>query len=269
MKTNLRFGHTLLAALLTCGLVACTSSDNGPGGTGGTVTPGGTGGTSGPTTSTVPQTDGEGTLCPPPLPLLTDFTYTPTDAGALTAPRFGSSGHLTGGMSPYPTTLTSDLTQGNWHITGTVNTYAGFNLYFDNCDRVDASKFTGLSFTVSGTVPSAMTLSVGTVDNTAKWTWMANNGKTTAKDTDVGKCAPTQDTQNQYYAPGCTPGATTFAVTATATPVSATWATLTGGAPNATVNPAEITSVAWIFPWVDGQAPYQVDFTIDDISFLP
>jgi hypothetical protein len=223
-----------------------------------------------PTTSTDPQTDGEGTLCAPAQQLITDFpVFASADGGASTDPRFGSSGYLTGGLSPYPTSMTTDQSQGNWHISGTVKEYSGFNTYFDNCDRVDASKFSGVSFTVSGTVPSAMTFQVGTVDTTPTWTWMQTNGKTTAKQTDVGKCKPKSDTQNQYYAPGCSANTMTFTVTATPTKISVPWTALAGGSPVAKVSPAEITSMQWIFPWVDKQTPYQVDFTIDDISFIP
>lgn len=277
MNRNRRLGHTVLGTLLACGLIACTTSEatqDGNGGTGSggsTVTPGGTGGAVGGATG------GLGTLCAPPAQVITDFTYTPSDAGS-TDVRFGGNSYLTGGGSYYPNSganaLKQDLTQGNWHISGTVGDYSGLSLYFDNCDRVDAKQFKGISFTVSGTAPGGITLTVGTAGDTATGEWMLRNGKTTAKATDVGRCSPSQggkpiDTMNQYYTPGCVAPTKNIPVTTTPTPVTVAWADLTGGQPDATINPAEITSVSWIFQWQDKGTPYAVDLVMDDLAFVP
>ena len=286
MNTNLRMGNrswSLLAMLcIVCGLAACTTSEsNSPGtggtsggGSGGTTTaPGGSGGTTGSTT-------GLGTLCPPPQQVITDFTYTPSDASTdTTAVRFGSAGALQGGESFYPgagTTypLTSSVTQNNWHISGTVGDYSGFALYFDNgssaCDRVDASAFKGISFTISGSVPhgSAITMGVGTVKDTPSGAWMLNpGGKTTAKPTDVGSCTPTSG--NQYYHPGCGDPTTQIPIIATPTPQSVTWADLTGGTPAANPDPSGITSIYWFFPWTGStDTTYAVDIVLDDLKFM-
>lgn len=261
---------TLGAMLCACALAACTTQEaDGTGGSGGSTLPanGGAGG-SGTTTSAA---GGLGTLCPLPQQLITDFTAVLTDAG--TAPtdlRFGAGqGTLQGGGSVYPTTLKADFSQGTWHISGTVDNYAGFGLYFDNCDRIDASAFKGLSFTLSGTVPGgAITVGAGTVNNTPTGTWMSTTGgDTTAKATDAGKCTPTSGTQ--YYHPGCTDPTAQVTVTATPTPQSIPWATLTGGAPDASVTPSELTSIYWILPWTEGRAPYEVDIVIDNLGFIP
>jgi hypothetical protein len=114
-----------------------------------------------------------------------------------------------------------------------------------------------------------MSFSVGTAGNTASAAWMLANGKTTAKTTDVGRCTPTSETKNIYYTPGCTAAATTFTVTAAPTVQSIAWTSLTGGSPEASVNSKEITSVSWTFAWQDKGTPYDIDFTIDDIKFIP
>jgi hypothetical protein len=284
MNANLQAGKTLLVTLLACGLAACTTQEANSTGSGGTVSPGtsaaggsssvpaGTGGASGAGGESGSAT-GLGTLCPAPKQVISDFTYTPdtSTSTSTSAPRFGSAGTLQGGGSFYPESganaIKSDLTQGNWHLTGTVGDYTGFGLYFDLCDRVDASAFKGISFTVSGNVTS-ITFGVGTADDTPTGTWMLSpGGKTTAKASDAGKCTPTSGTQ--YYHPGCGDPTAQIPVTATATPQKVTWTSLTGGTPVSSPNPKEITSIYWYFPWTAGQTPYALDFTIDDLSFIP
>jgi len=289
MSTILQFGNvsrSLLAVLcIGGGLVACTTQEAAPSGTGGS-TPGaggtatGTGGAGAAGSSGA--TTGLGTLCPPPQQVITSFTYTPSDAGTAdtTSVRFGSAGSLQGGTSYYggagaTSPLTSDVTKNNWHITGTVGDYSGFALYFDSgatpCDRVDASQFKGISFKISGSVPhggSVITFGVGTVKDTPSGTWMISpGGKTSAKATDVGSCTPTSGTQ--YYHPGC--GDPTIQIPVTADPVvqNIPWADLTGGTPLANPDPSGITSIYWYFPWTgSNDTAYAVDFTIDDLSFI-
>ncbi len=250
MKTILRIGTTLLA----CGLVACTSSESS---------------TNEKKDTAPPAPTGLGTLCPLPSQLINDFTYTSSlDSGAPDA-RFGGGGKLSGGGFVSPTTLNQDLTQGNWHISGTVNTYSSFGLYFDNCDRIDASKFKGITFKLSGTATGGVTLNVGTVGDTPTPAWMTANGKTTAKPTDAGRCVPTQNTNNQYYSPGCVSPSKNITVPTTPTTISVTWAELTGGTPEASPTPTEITAMSWAFYWAEsGVAPYPVDVTLDDLGFI-
>ena len=54
----------------------------------------------------------------------------------------------------------------------------------------------------------------------------------------------------------------------TSAPQAVNWAQLTGGTPDASVTPSEITSIYWFFPWTDTTAPYALDFTIDDLKFI-
>ena len=282
LMTTRRMGNitgSLVALLCAGGLVACTTTeadDNGTGGSGGngggTTVPTGSGGS---TTPTGGATGGEGTLCPPPQQVITDFTYASLDAGVSTSEvRFGSSGSLQGGQSYYPNSgtypLTVDVTQSNYHITGTVGDYSGFALYFDNCDHLDASQFKGIKFKIWGSVPqgNSITMGVGTIDNTPTGTWMSNpGGDATAKPTDSGRCTPTSG--NQYYHPGCEDPTIQIAVTADPTEQQVLWTDLLGGLPRSSPNPAEITSIYWFFPWSEGGTPYAIDFAIDDLEFIP
>jgi alpha-L-fucosidase len=222
-----------------------------------------------------PITGNDGTLCPAPTaPLITDFTYTPPTSGATdtSQARFGGNGGPAGGTYVYPMSgsspLTSDVSQGNWHISGTVGDWSGFGLYFDGCNRLDASKYKGISFTVSGSVGQTgqITLSVGTLNDSLAAGWINTHGGTTS---DPGRCIPTSGT-SQYSQEGCRDPTKTVAVTASPTEVKVLWTDFTGGSPDTNVaTPSEITHVSWVIPWTGGGTPYPIDLVIDDLLFIP
>ena len=210
-----------------------------------------------------------------PQQVITDFTYASLDAGVSTTEvRFGSAGSLQGGEAYYPNSgtypLTVDVTQSNYHITGTVGDYSGIRLYFDNCDHLDASQFEGISFTISGSVQGdAIQFGVVSAGNTPTWSWLKANGKTDAKETDIGRCTPSETTNNQYYHPGCDDPTAPIPVTSTPTTNRVTWDKLTGGKPEPSPNPKEITAIYWVIPWSGTGAPYAVDLVLDDLHFFP
>jgi hypothetical protein len=286
MKTKPRIGHTLLTTLVVCGMVACTTSEatqNGSGGsssppasTGGSaVTPGGTGGAAGGATG---STATDGTLCPlPAKPLITDFAYVPSDAGASTSTvHFGDSTTLGGSEFVYPTTgtwpVTSDMTASNWHISGTLGDYSGFGLFFDNCSRVDASAYKGVSFTISGSVPQgSITMGLGTLNDVIASSWLSTHGGDTTEK--PGRCLPTSGT-NQYDQKTCADATKSVPVTATPTKISILWSDFTGGKPEPGVTPTDIISFYWFFPPPTGAGTaspttYAVDIVVDDLSFIP
>src|SRR5262249_11920737 len=144
------------------GLVACTTQEaksdagGGKGGAAGTTT--GAGGNAG---GAAGYATNDGVMCPAPAALITDFSPRAADGGApANEVRFGGRATTFAGGGYFypndpttkPSALTQDATMGNWHLTGTVGDFSGFGLYFDNCSRVNASGFKGISFTVSGTV---------------------------------------------------------------------------------------------------------------------
>jgi alpha-L-fucosidase len=216
-----------------------------------------------------------GTLCPlPTTAFITDFTYAPPDGGTTntTDVRFGTWGALSGGGYVYPISgsypLTPDVTQSNWHISGTVGDYSGFGLYFDNCNRLDASKYKGISFTISGSVgeTNQLTLGVSTLNDSIAAAWINTHGGTSS---DPGRCIPTSGT-SQYSQQGCSNPSKTVTVTPTPTLVSVLWSDFGGGSPETDVaTPSEITGISWTFPWTSGGTPYPVDIVIDDLSFIP
>jgi len=258
-------------------------------GSGGATGGGGSSGDSGMDSATGPGLDGatgsggssggsgtDGVLCPPTrTPLITDFTYVPGDGAAPTDfVQFGDDTTLSGigvvypNSGPYP--ITSDVTQNNWHISGTMGDYSGFLLVFENCSRVDASAYRGISFSISGTVPTGNTIlmGIGTLENTPAASWLIANGDQLAKPSDPGRCIPIMG--NQYSHPGCTDSTATIPVTTTPTVLNLKWSDFIGGQPAPSVNPNGILSVYWQFPWSGpGETPGLVDVVIDDLSFIP
>jgi hypothetical protein len=196
------------------------------------------------------------------------------------ATTFQINGAMGGGTFIYPDKnseadqmgLTSDVSGGNWHITGLVKKYAGVGLYL-TC-KTDMSGYTGLAFDIQGTftgngmgdggVPAAsLTMTVGdaqtdvdSAHNSTPPTW--------------GTCVPA--TGNQYDG---TCASASKAIPLTGAPVTqmVRWTDLTGGkkvgASNLSPDPTQVTSIAWALPWPgDGAAQYTVDITIDNIKFI-
>jgi hypothetical protein len=305
MKTNLRIGissQSLALLFAVCGLGACTTqavkSDAGAGGSGGGTTHlGGMTGSTGGSGGMYAVSDG--VLCPLPAhPLITDFSPVVPDGGVADAGvtdaaaatqyiHFGDSTTLGGSEFVYPLDgnwpITSDVSGGNWHIAGTLGTYSGFGLYFDNCTRVDASAYAGISFTISGSVAQPgsttpmVTMGMGTLKNVLAASWLLAHpvaGGTVPAADAPGRCIPVATTAtNQYSQTECADATKAVPVTTTPTTVSIRWAEFTGGKPEAGVTPSDITSFYWFFPppaGAGGTTPttYPVDITIDNLSFI-
>lgn len=286
-----------LCAAAACGFAGCVSNDDSGGKGGASGTTGGASGTTGGTGNSGggSATGGSGGAsangafsCAPPVQMITDFTYM-ADAKTDTASFGDYTTTFSGGTFIYPTTgtypLTSDVTKGNWHLTGTVGDYSGMGLFFSGvnpansmtggCGKVDASAFKGVQFTISGSVPmgNSVIFTVGTAADDVASDWL-NAHKANATDADkepnFGRCMPAGT--NQYDG---TCGSPTFSVAVTAAPtiVKVMWSDLTGGKPQAGVTPSEITFMSWVLPTPAGvgasPTTYAVDLTIDDLQFIP
>ncbi len=259
---------------------ADNSAGGGGGDTGGAATTSGgaatttTGGSG--TTDCNPPVVTKCTGTTPPAALISDFSI----AGTATAPAiFGTwSQNIYGGTYVYPTAdatacntassypITQTLTGGNWAVQGTVGTYSGMGLWW-NCINggttasptyvgscaIDASAYTGISLTVSGNAGTsgAISMQVGTPSTTKPTTDSAGNPN------NCGTCSVATCGTN-----------VSVPVTATATPVSFTWAQLGVTTPNA------ITGISFSFadpynysttPAV--ATPFAVNITIDDLKF--
>ena len=150
--------------------------------------------------------------------------------------------------------IVSDMAGGAWHLTGTIGDYSGFSLGF-SC-AVDASMFTGISFTIKGDAGTTgrLIMSVGTSPDDI-------NGVMDAPS--WGKCVP----KTGPYDGTCQSPRADVSVTGTANTVKIKWADLKGGAPQASVSPDSLSGIVWIWDWVAGATPFATDITIDDIAF--
>ncbi len=267
--------------------IACVDSSEDPmdeattsantSGTGGAATTSADTTADGATTSSGPDTS-DAIACPTPTEaLIMDFTYEPSGDGSQAS--FGDfTETFSGGTFVYPNAeemtmypLTSDITDDNWHITGTVGEYSGFGLFFNECTKFDASAFDGIEFTISGDVGMGKTIDfrVGTAADTVSHEWLHANGQT-AEPANFGRCLPPGSNQ---YDGSCSEPVVTVTVTETPTVVTVLWDDLTGGSPEASVTPSELTSISWALPapaGVDTQAvtTYSVDLVVDDLRFV-
>ncbi|HWO14857.1 MAG TPA: hypothetical protein VNN80_35380 [Polyangiaceae bacterium] len=210
-------------------------------------------------------------------PLLLDFAQV---ASGPTQALFGDfSQSLSGGTFIYPPSsgaagdpaalgLVSDVTGGDWHITGRVAEPAGFGLFFD-CQLLDASRFAGVAFRVSGQVglDAVVTFRARSASNEVARDWFIATGN--GAPATFGRCFP----EASQYDGTCSPSTSDVAVTAEGSDVVVRFADLTGGTPEAGVNPAELTAIEWALPVpVAGDAgvveSYVVDLRIDDIRFV-
>jgi len=169
-----------LIGLVSAGLlsVGCSSSSDSSGkgggngtGTGGSSHTGGSTGTGGGSTATGGSGGGAavnacgpagtGTTVPPAADLITDFSNVPADAG--TKITFGTSSTVQGGVvsfqNPASTAGTLTLTGGALTYAATVSIpgtgadaypYSGFVVYINGPSCVDASAYTGVSFSIKG-----------------------------------------------------------------------------------------------------------------------
>lgn len=204
-------------------------------------------------------------VCPPAVSAdISDFTFMGNPAGV----TFGPDSSVPGGTFFYPADgLTSDVTAGDWHLTGTVSNVSGFGLYLSGCALLDASAHRGITFTLWGEVGAggSLVFFTGTAANQVSHEWLSENATTAAERAEppnLGRCVPVSN----RYDGSCREPRATLVVSDTPTRVELLWRDLTEGCPVPTVDPREITTIAWYFPPAAG-GPYAVDIHIDELRF--
>jgi hypothetical protein len=256
-KTRLMFGMLGMAAV---GLISTTqgcSSSSTTTGTGGHVgTDGGTG-TGGTTTNTDASGDTAGGLCVGTAlagaPVVTDFS----DVVQSTSTPANLSIPNKGGVSGYGGVAVS-VVNGALSATGTITagTYAGVSVFFNDC--IDASAYSGVSFTLTGDFGTCDMLKLGVNFPQIEPLPPASGH---------GVCTFPAGGTNNCYGPG-----SPYTVATT----SVTFASMNGGGAVATVTPDaqdRLTGIGFGFHGptaVDGSAGgCTVNFTIDNIAFIP
>jgi hypothetical protein len=199
---------------------------------------------------------------------ISDFTFMPGDSP--TEASFGVDAAFQGGTFFYPSggTLTSDVTDGSWHLSGTVSTTSGFGLYSSACRPFDASAFTGIAFSLWGSIEGdqPITFYVESAAQQVSSLW-ANAHENNPTDPDLppnsGRCIPA----TTRYDGTCREPRVMLTATPVPTTVEVPWADFAGGSPVSSVSSTEITVIAWALP-VPGSSAYAVDLHIDDLRFF-
>jgi hypothetical protein len=232
------------------------------------------------TIDTGPGIDVSQSICSgvsPPHQLIADFA----DSNGFAFGTFGQD-QVLGGTYVVSTGLDPEDFGGmSWHLTGTVHGRQDFFGLYWTCNAaanggctMDASQYAGIQFTIRGNVgPSnALNFTLGRKENDTP----AENPPA-----NCGTCVVPADAASHEAA--CHGPLTTVPVGTNVATVTYRWAQFTGGAPQASVDPHQLTGILWYFNdapasdggTADGSADggggpsYTVDLTIDDIQFLP
>jgi hypothetical protein len=222
----------------------------------------------GPTAADEPAPLAPGLECPAlSRPTLSDFTFAP--GASTTNTNFGAGAPFPGGTFFYPDAtmaLTSDVTGNDWHLTGTVSTLSGFGVFLSDCRRLDASAYGGIEFQLWGQIepPGSLVFFVGSAAHQVSSAWLnAHKLDSTAADEplNAGRCTPLA----QRFDNTCREPRIGLPVTDAPALIRVLWRDLVGGCPEASVNPAELTSIAWYFP--PSTQDYAVDIHLDDLRF--
>ena len=274
-----------LIGLVSAGLlsVGCSSSSNSSGtggsngsggshaggstGTGGSGNSSGTGGSGGGASANACGPAGTGTTMAPAADLITDFSDASTVDGG-TGITYGTTGKVQGGVvtfqNPASTAGTATVTGGALTFTATVSMagngadaypYSGFVVYINGPSCVDASQYTGVSFSIKG--------DPGTCGLVFSFNDAEHGVATTDPKGEVRATGPSGS-----YAPQ-----KTLTITSSASTVMVPFndPTLANGSPPVTTNPVDahnLTGVQWQFTNTStSTASCMGSITVDNVMF--
>jgi hypothetical protein len=181
----------------------------------------------------------------PNQPLITSFDGFKQD-------RWLSPGNLDGGVYVYPSTLKPAA--GDFlRFQDQVATYTGIGVWFSGC--IDASKFSGVRFTISGDAGMSGKVNFYLITNRDKYVDEPNG---------VGACVPADPVD---FWPTCHPPGLTLPVTAAPTVMSVPWSAFKDGLPATTTDGSDVLALEWAFNWQAGDIPYAASLTVDNIEF--
>jgi hypothetical protein len=198
---------------------------------------------------------------------ISDFTFLP--GGNASEVRFGVDAAFPGVTYFYPVggSLASDVTEDDWHLSGTVDAISGFGLDLGECQPLDASGFQGIAFTLWGNIEGdrPLTFYIETAAQQVSSRW-SNENEADLGEPDAapnsGRCVPA----NGRYDGTCREPRVLLTVSSEPTSVELTWAEFTGGSPVPDIRSSELTSMAWSLP--RARARYDFDIHIDDLRFI-
>lgn len=220
------------------------SSGNGQGGTAGKGGAGGGGGTGGMVGNPVTFKCGHKV---PSQPIITSFD-------GYVADRWVSPGNLDGGGYAYPDSV--KLAMADYLGTeAQIEDYSGIGAWFGGC--IDAAKFKGVTFKVSGSVGATSTVQFFLITNSTKDVNEADG---------VGECVPS-DPSDAWGS--CRPPVVSLPVGEEPQTVFVPWTSFKGGLPNDKTDGSDIIALQWSFEWIDENEsqPYAAKLTVDDLAF--
>lgn len=195
---------------------------------------------------------------------ISDFSAPAGDGSGV---AFGAEAGIAGGTFFYstePGALRADVSAGDWHLSGTIRSIAGFGLYLAGCTQLDASAYGGISFTLWGSIGAggSLVFFVGTAANQVSDEWI-NEREENAEPPNLGRCVPASG----RYDGTCREPRVALAVAESPVALDVAWRDLVGGCPAPSIDPREITALAWYFPEPPDGAAYEVDIHLDDLRF--
>lgn len=223
--------------------------------------------TAGATTTTTvatTTTTGGGTTtfgCPGVLPSSADITDFANLDTSMEDPGWwgGAPNNMSfwGGIYTYPSAVAAAVNNDALNVTGTVNDYAGFGLWFGNC--ANAGAYSGVQFTISGLLD-------GMDGGAIRVLFLTNANYPVDAVNMKGACVYTSEATKYEE---CVHASVTTAIPAGGGTVTVMFANATGGTPQPTVNAAQLMGIEWAFDWSQAATPYPVDVVVDDVVFVP
>jgi hypothetical protein len=141
------------------------------------------------------------------------------------------------------------------NVKGNVKAYDGFGVYTTAC--MDASAYTGVSFSIKGNVGPGGKLNFRVQTDADMPVDMVNK---------KGACMVPPGTTDTY--PLCHPSSFDIPVTADAKTIEVKFSDLVGGVPVAAVSGKDVVGFEWAFAWAGAaDTAYDVDVTLDDLKF--
>jgi len=257
----------VLLLLLGASLVACSKKSTDTSGESGGAA-GSSAGAAGASGAAGSQSTASCDLVQPTAALIPGFD-TSVETATTTGPGWGDFTSGYSGFSYVYGGPAGSLSNGQWHISGTVTSWAGIAVGF--AFPTDASEYHGIEFTLSGTIGSGapngnVILDLGMVGN--DW-----HDPDPEADPSCAQCE-----SSYQYGTDCMPPQRGFRLMETPTHFRATWPEISGGRPIASPDAADaavtaLTRITWLLPNVvgagtDDVTEYDVDLTISDVSFM-
>jgi len=145
------------------------------------------------------------------------------------------------------------VSQGRWHVQGTVSHHSGFGLWLGAC-VVDFSEYRGLSFELWGDVGKSrkLTLHMDTHEDSPAEACRTNVGGCRPE---AGPCVSPSKRISVPHEPGA--------------PIVVLWEELVGGKPRRTPDPSAIIQWHWSFDWDEGTEEYPVEVFVDNVRLVP